>query len=419
LPPSSDVLVVGAGAAGLAASIFIRQLAPSTSVALLDGAKRLGAKILVSGGGRCNVTNRHVTERDFHGGPPAVIRRVLRGLGVPETIAFFSSLGIRLHEEADGKLFPDSNRARDVLEALVTEAARVGVDLRTAHRVTTIATRAGEFDVDTSSGAWRARRVVLATGGCSLPKSGSDGAGYDLARRLGHTIVAAVPALVPLTLASDRNAIHARVAGVSVNAIVSVWAEGRIETRLRGALLWTHFGVSGPVVLDASRHWTRAAARGAHVGLTVDFAGGVRVDDVDARLAEAARSRPRAAIVTLVSAWLPPSLAAALVVSLTIDAEMTGAHLTRAVRQRLAQSLTAWPLAVSGTRGYNYAEVTAGGVDLREIDPGTMESRRCPGLYLVGEVLDADGRIGGFNFQWAWSSAHVCANGIARAQSSA
>jgi predicted Rossmann fold flavoprotein len=407
------VLVVGAGAAGLAVSIFIRHLSPPTSVALVDGAKRLGAKILVSGGGRCNVTNRHVTEQDFNGGPSTVVRRVLRSLPVPETIAFFSSLGIRLHEEADGKLFPDTNRARDVLDALVTACESAGVDVQPGQRVTAVTPGDGGFVVTTTAGVWRARRVVLATGGCSLPKSGSDGTGFDLARRLGHTIVEPVPALVPLTLADNARAIHAAIAGVTLPAEISVWRDDRLHTRLRGSLLWTHVGVSGPVVLDASRHWTRAASLGEHVRLTVNLCDGARVDAVNARLIEATRDRPRAAILTLLSAWLPPSMAAAMLGALAIDPQLTAAHLTRPLRQQVAHALTAWPLEISGTRGYNYAEVTAGGVDLREIDPATMASRRCPGLYLIGEILDVDGRIGGFNFQWAWSSAFACARGIA------
>ncbi len=199
---------MGAGAAGLATAIFTRERHPHRRVLLLDSARRPGAKILVSGGARCNVTNRVVSEQDYWGGSPGFIRRVLRALPVRDTVAFFEAAGVPLHEEAHGKLFPDSNRARDVLDALLSRAAATGVDLRAAHRVTAITVEEGGFLVATPEGVFRSRTVVLATGGQALPKSGSDGAGYTFARALGHTVVPTTPALAPLVLdpARDRYA---------------------------------------------------------------------------------------------------------------------------------------------------------------------------------------------------------------------
>jgi predicted Rossmann fold flavoprotein len=265
------VVIVGAGAAGLATAIFTRQLNPTRSVLLLDGAKRPGAKILVSGGGRCNVTNTAVTERDFWGGRGPIVRRVLKAFSVGDTIGFFQDLGIPLHEEADGKLFPDSNRARDVLDGLLREAARVGVRLQTDIRVVSIARTQEAFDVATSREPIAAKVVVLATGGRSLPRTGSDGVGYGLAAALGHTIVDTTPALAPFLLEGGGAAFHGRLSGVAHDAELTVWAAGRVAVRLRGALLWTHFGVSGPVALNASRHWARAAIEGHQPSLTVSF----------------------------------------------------------------------------------------------------------------------------------------------------
>jgi predicted Rossmann fold flavoprotein len=190
-----DVAVVGAGDAGLATAIFTRRLNPSRTVVLLDSSSRPGAKILVSGGSRCNVTNVSVSERDFWGGKPAIIRRILKAFPPAEVVAWFGSLGVLLHEEAHGKLFPDSNRSRDVLDALLREVAASGVVLETAARVNSI-TSDGAITLHTARGAIRARTVVMATGGLSLPKTGSDGGGLDIARRLGHTIVPTTPALV-------------------------------------------------------------------------------------------------------------------------------------------------------------------------------------------------------------------------------
>ena len=380
---------------------------------LLDGAKKPGAKILVSGGSRCNVTNASVTDGDFCGGKRSIVRRVLRAFPVPDTIAFFAELGVRLHEEADGKLFPDSNRARDVLDALLRAADASGVDLRADHRVLDIS-RAGErFRITTSRGEHDADAVVLATGGLSLPKTGSDGAGFEIARRLGHSITPTTPGLAPLLLSKDDD-LHGQLSGVSHDVELTLWVDGGAASRIRGALLWTHFGISGPAALDMSRHWLRATLEEHDARLTASFCPGLTFDDLERRWTSLAAERPKASVQSALATLVPASAAAALLRRLRIDAATALAHFPREQRRRLVQALVAWPLPVVGSRGYNYAEVTAGGVPLAEIDPATMESRVCPGLFLVGEILDVDGRIGGFNFQWAWSSARVAATALAR-----
>jgi predicted Rossmann fold flavoprotein len=410
---SIDIAIVGAGAAGLATAIFTRRLNPSRSVLLLDGAARPGAKILVSGGSRCNVTNVAVTERDFAGGKASIVRRVLRALSPAETIAWFASIGVPLHEEAHGKLFPDSNRSRDVIDALLREVHASGVDLQAGARVHGVTQEDGRFRLDTSRGPIDADTVVLATGGQSLPKTGSDGAGLEMARRLGHTIVPTTPSLVPLT-ASDDEPLHQTLSGVAHDVELALWIDGRVARRIRGAMLWTHFGISGPAVLDASRYWLRAQLEEHDARLTVSFSPDESFDDVDARWATLARSRPRASVQSVLADMIPASAATAVLQQLNLDPTAALTNLSRLARRRLSHALVEWPVSVTGSRGYNYAEATAGGVALDEIDPGTMTSRRCPGLYVVGEMLDVDGRIGGFNFQWAWSSARVAALALAR-----
>jgi predicted Rossmann fold flavoprotein len=411
-------VIVGAGAAGLATAIFARRANPARRVTILDSAAKPGAKILVSGGSRCNVTNIVVTERDFWGGRSSVVRRILRGFPVHETIDFFREIGVMLHEEADGKLFPDTNRARTVLDALLREAARCGAALATAQRVIDVTPVEAGFQIVTADGDFQAANVVLATGGQSLPKTGSDGAGYGIARRLGHTIVPPTPALVPLLL-DEHDGFHRDLSGVAHEVEIAVWIDGAVAARLTGAMLWTHFGVSGPVALNASRHWTRAQAEQRAVRLTVNFHPGSSFEDVDARWIDRARDQPKTTVQALLAERLPASVAAALVRRLRIDGpggNVALAHLARDDRRRLVHALVAWPLPVAGTRGYNYAEVTAGGVALDEIDPGTMASRVCHGLYLVGEILDVDGRIGGFNFQWAWSTGFAAGRALASAE---
>ena len=409
-----DAIVVGAGAAGLATAIFTRRRLPEASVLLLDGARKPGAKILVSGGGRCNVTNAVVGERDYWGGPPAIIRRVLRGLTVAETVRFFAEAGVGLHEEHDGKLFPDSNSARQVLDALLAQAAESGVETRWSHRVLALQKTAAGFRVATNAGDLSARRVVLATGGMSLPKSGSDGAGYALARALGHTIVATTPALAPLVLsANGSSGIHRKWSGVSQPVILTLWIDGSVATRLRGSMLWTHFGVSGPAALDLSRHWLRARLHDRAASATANLAPDLTFESLEQHWLEQIRSRPRAMLTTILATLLPAAVAEGVLAELGIDPSTTLAALTRDERRRVSHAVTAWPVPIADSRGYNFAEATAGGVSLDEIDPATMESRRCAGLYLVGEMLDVDGRLGGFNFQWAWASAAVAARGAA------
>jgi predicted Rossmann fold flavoprotein len=405
---------VGAGAAGLATAIFGRRANTQRSIVLLEGAKKPGAKILVSGGSRCNVTNARVTDADFWGGRSSVVRRILRAFPSRDAVAFFREIGISLHEEAGGKLFPDTNRSRDVLDALLRETARVSAALESGCRVLEVArapTTSGGFTVTTSTGVVQAAVVVLATGGQSLPKTGSDGAGFDIARRLGHTIVEPTPALAPLVLADDD--IHRELSGVSQDVELAVWIDGRVDVRLRGAMLWTHFGVSGPVALDASRHWHRAQLEGRNVAITVNFRPDERFDSLDDSWTRLVAQHPRSTVQTILGTMIPASTAASLLRRLSIDGSAALAHFPRDERRRLSRALVEWSLPVTGSRGYNFAEATAGGVTLTEIDSSTMESRICPGLYLVGEMLDVDGRIGGFNFQWAWSTGYVAGRAVA------
>lgn len=407
----SDVIVVGAGAAGLATALFARQANPDRSVLLLDGAARPGAKILVSGGSRCNVTNAVVSERDYWGGSRAIIRRVLRRLTVPQTIAFFETLGIRLKEEPLGKLFPVTDRSRDVLDALLGGARRAGVTLAPSTRVHAVRRETRGFRLDTSRGPLDATQVVLATGGLSLPKTGSDGAGLRIAERLGHTIVPTTPALAPLVLAEGE--IHAPLSGVAHDVELALHEGAKTLERIRGSMLWTHFGISGPAALDLSRHWLRAGVEQRPATVTANLLGGERFEAAERRLLDAARLQPRASLQSVLAALVPASVAAALLEQAQVAGSVRLADLPRAPRRALVHALTALPLAVRDSRGYNYAEATAGGVSLDDIDPQTMASKRCPGLYLVGEMLDVDGRLGGFNFQWAWSSARTAAEALA------
>ena len=400
---------MGAGAAGLATAIFAARRLPGRSVVALDGARRLGAKILISGGSRCNVTNVTVTERDFWGGKRAIVRRVLRAFSAAEAASFFREIGVALLAEEDGKLFPNTNRSRTVLDALLREAERSGVILRAGQRVLALARRDDGFELEMAAGPLRARRVVLATGGLSLPKTGSDGLGYRLAESLGHSLVATTPALAPLVL---EGSFHAPLSGLSCDVEILLRARGRDSLRLRGPMLFTHFGMSGPVALNLSRHWLRARLEGREIAVSASFLPAGGFEEAEKALLALARSKPRATLQNTLATLVPAALAAALLRDLQLEAGGPLSQLSREARRAVSRALSEWPLRVKDSRGYDYAEATAGGVPLEEIDARTMESRKCTGLHLVGEILDVDGRIGGFNFQWAWSSAFVAARGL-------
>ncbi len=411
-----DVAVVGAGAAGLATAIFAARGNRGLRIVALDGAPKLGAKILVSGGGRCNVTNAHVVDTDFFGGNRNVVRRILGALPVDQTIAFFQEIGVDLHEEPLGKLFPNTNSAKTVLSSLTSEAKRLGVELRTDSRVEGI-----RFEMATNNPNMfslhlngdrviQARRVVLATGGRSLPKTGSDGHGYELARSLGHSITSTTPALAPLVLDGD---FHATLSGIAQQVELTLRCSNEKPVRIQGAMLWTHFGISGPAALDLSRHWHHARLEKKSPLVTANLLPKRTAEQINNELVALAAHQGRTRIATWLSEYMPARVAESVCRRADIAAELSASQLSRDQRRQFVETVSSLPLAVRDSRGYAYAEVTAGGVPLTEIDASTLQSRVCPGLFFVGEILDVDGRLGGFNFQWAWSSAAQAGRAIA------
>ena len=429
-----DIVVVGAGAAGLFASIWAGRMLRSTgdstsSVVALDGAKKLGAKILVAGGGRCNVTHHAVDEKQYAGTSRPAIRNVLRRFDVPQTVAFFAELGVELKREETGKLFPVTDDAHTVLNALFAAAADVGASLVHPWRVGRIERREdGLFEVhgevaDGVSDApprevspmkvppMLARRIILATGGRALPLTGSNGQGYLLAKALGHAITERVfPALVPLTLPRDHWICS--LSGITLPATLEVRsATGKRLQQFTNSTLCAHFGLSGPGVLDISRYYTDAVRDDARAQLVMSWLPGETLESVDGALTRLGRVT---AARWLQDAGLPERVARAICESAGVDPTAPGHALTRESRRALASMVVQTPLPITGDRGFTYAEVTAGGVPLSEIHLDTMESRACPGLYLCGEILDVDGRIGGFNFQWAWASGYVAGTAAAK-----
>ncbi len=398
-----DVAVVGAGAAGLMAAIFAGR--GGARVAVVDGARKIGAKILISGGGRCNVTHDVVTPEDFNGNRNT-IGRVLRTFSVEQTIAFFEEIGVALKREETGKLFPVTDRASTVLDALLRATREAGAEIMSGTRVKAIRT-GSSFRLETNGVPLLASRVVLATGGQSVPKTGSDGHGFTIAHSLGHTVTETFPALVPLVIEEPHWIRDLTGTSADVELFVRSGSR-RVLVRRRGAMLLTHFGVSGPVVLDISRHWIAARNEDRATTLVANFLPGDSAEELEKRLVAAGRRNPHGTVSSVLRGLVPERILSTLAPPTPLG------RLEREERRRIALSLTELPIPVSRDRGFDYAEVTAGGVPLSEIESATMESRRCRGLYLCGEILDVDGRIGGFNFQWAWNSGRLaglnCAN---------
>ncbi len=408
----------------MAAGIFAKEASPDARVVLLDGAKKPGAKILVAGGGRCNVTHYQVDHRDYNAASRGFVKNVLGSFTADDTVAWMASLGVTLKREPTGKLFPTTDKARTVLDALLGRLDQLGAELWTQSRVTAVE-RDGDGFWLTINGERElcAKRLILSPGGRSLPKTGSDGGGYELARTLGHAVTPTHPALVSIVL--QQHWFHADITGASHEAELTTLADGRPVDRRTGSLLWTHFGLSGPLVMDASRHYLANKHAGRGVEWRLNLLPGERFETVEATLVRLAERMPKLAVKRVLEQWssggasvkfdLPDRVLRAVIGWADVNGEQAMAHLKRDDRRRLVHALVDLPLPVEQERGWNHAEVTAGGVPLGDVSWKTMASKACDGLHLAGEILDLDGRIGGFNFQWAWATGRLAGHGAASA----
>ena len=429
----TSVSVIGGGAAGLVAAAFAA--AGGADVTLIERTADGGRKILISGGGRCNVLPSELASDRFVTDSPAhLLRGLLRSWPLHEQRAFFErDLGIPLAlEKESGKLFPHSNRAKDIRDGLVAFARARGVRMQFNSSVTAIQPSAGGFTLQTSNGDLQAARVILATGGLSVPATGSDGTGLQVAAGLGHRMIPTYPALTPLLGSSASG--HALLSGVSLEVRLRAKPNGRmVETS--GGFLFTHRGYSGPSVLDISHVVTResrsassesfAVAPGvpadrsaALVDLSASSASSAALvgfsapsvairaqrSALEAAASESVIEAPSALISTLLGRHVPARLGERLMIEAGIPPDRRTSGLRRTERLSLIGHLTSYVLPVGGDEGYKKAEVTGGGVALDEVEPRTLESRRCPGLHFCGEILDAFGPIGGHNFAWAWAT---------------
>lgn len=402
LPSTADVVVVGAGAAGFMAALVAAGRGRTTL--LLEKNQRPGLKILISGGGRCNLTTTKSgddLESQYGGVRGRFLRHALRAFPPAALRAFSEAAGVPLQEEDLDKLFPVSQRARDVVDALTRRAALAGVQLRTSAPVVAVQRASPGFVVTTPRGAVACASVVLATGGLSYPKTGATGDGYAWCRSLGHTITPTFPALAPLVVAADW---VKALQGIVVRdvALASLDAHGRVVCTRTRPILFTHKGLSGPAPMDLAGDIEEAEGHGA---VRFDFAPDQREEQLEAAWLAAGRAHGARRVESV----LPPSLPERLRTALC---ELAGgnpplASWSREQRRLLLATVKRLRVPVHHSLGYEHAEVTRGGVALPEIDPRTMQSRLCPGLFVCGELLDVDGPIGGFNFQAAFATGRL------------
>jgi predicted Rossmann fold flavoprotein len=403
----SEVVILGAGAAGLMAAIASGRR--GRRVVVLDPGERPGRKILISGGGRCNFTNLHTRAENFLSENPDFARSALARYTPQDFLRLVEQHGVRWHEKTLGQLFCDDS-AKRILSMLERECGEAGVQIRCGVRVLSVDRASdGSFRVATGAGNWRCDSVVVATGGLSIPKLGATGFGYDLARQFGHAMVEPRAALVPLVLEPPDSADWCDLTGVSAEVVASL-GPGQRQTMagrkarvalpsFREKFLVTHRGISGPAVLQISSYWR--AGEFVHFDLAPQR-------DVFAPLRAPGARRTRAALLGALRVALPSRMA-----ERWVDVHLrNGEDWTNAGLARLEAALHAWAVRPAGTEGFAKAEVTAGGVDTRELDARTMESKRVPGLYFAGEVIDVTGWLGGYNFQWAWASG-VAAGSVA------
>jgi len=399
-----DLVVVGAGAAGLFCAGIAGQR--GQRVLVIDHADKVAEKIRISGGGRCNFTNRDAGPANFISDNPAFCRSALARYSSQDFIGLVQKHGIAFHEKHKGQLFCDDS-AEQIIRMLLDECEAGGVqrwqpctvaDLR---RIDSAGGAETAFELETSRGLVRAARVVIATGGPSIPKIGASDWGLRLAKRFGHAIVEPRPALVPLTFAAENWAPFSALSGLSLTVAVST-GKGKEKARFLEDLLFTHRGLSGPAILQISSFWQQGQA------LQIDLAPD---QDLQEQLINA-KSDSKRQLGNMLATLLPQRLAQAWIERLGLSGQRSMPECKDKDLQNLAQQLQAWQLTPNGSEGWRKAEVMRGGVDTRELSSQTMESKRVPGLFFIGEVVDVTGWLGGYNFQWAWASAAACARSL-------
>ena len=405
--PTADrhhVLIVGGGAAGLVAAVSARRM--GARVTVLERNPRVGKKILVTGNGRCNLTNVHADVRHYHGRHPEFVRSALTAFDVPATLRFFEKLGIAHKVEDGGKVYPMSDQAASVLDVLRYELDGSGVETLCNACVVDIVQKGPEFEAHLENGsAISGDRLILAAGGKAMPSTGSDGRAYALAEQFGHTLVVIFPALVQLKL---DGGFFKQIDGVRIAGAAELRCDGQPLRQECGDLLFTNYGLSGPPILQLSRKAGELLRQNQRPVLRIAIIPNMPETELDAVLAKRFGVMPNKTVEFSLVGLVNKRLIRVLLTEAGIqDPRSPVGSLPPEGRGKIARILTTWDLPIRDTLSWPSAQVTAGGIHTSEVSPDTMESKRVPGLYFAGEILDIDGDCGGFNLQWAWSSGHV------------
>jgi len=407
--PPYRIAIVGGGAAGITAAIAARH--KGASVTLLESNQRIGKKILATGNGRCNLTNTTTSIANYHGSNPRFAISALSQFGVEQTLAFFARLGVAHKVEGEGKVFPFSLQASSVLDVLRYELEETGVKVLGGAEVVGITQSGSGFTIALKSGdEFKADRVIIATGGKAAPHFGSTGSGYALALSLGHSIVEPFPALVQLKLAS---AYLKQIKGIKFEGTAEVVLDNKSLQTASGEILFTEYGISGPPILTLSRKAGECLKKNKRPFMKLVLLDSLTFGELEALLAERFSNNPGKTLAFSFVGFLNKQLAPVLLKEAGLELNKVASQVTAAELKKVAHILLNWRFPIIGTTSWPAAQVTAGGVNVREIDGQTMESRIVPKLYFAGEVIDIDGDCGGYNLQWAWSSGYIAGENAA------
>lgn len=405
-----DVFIVGGGAAGIVAAISARRL--GANVTILERNPRIGKKILATGNGRCNYTNINTNITHYSGENPKFAYSALDQFSVEDTLNFFEKLGITPKVEDMGKVFPSSEQASSLLDLFLYELNELGVNIITDTLVKDIRKKKDNFLIEVENGqVYRADKVIITTGGKAMPSSGSDGNGYNLAANLGHNVVEAFPALVQLKLEGEH---FKHLAGVKFVGTVEIIHNNKSIIKDRGDILFANYGVSGPPILQISRLAGELLKRGQEPILKIIIIDTISKDELRNNLNKRWQLNPNKPVDFSLVGLINKRLISVILKEAGIkDMKKPVRELSAKEEEKIINILTDLRFKIRGTKGFTSAQVTAGGINTKEINPDTMESKLIEGLYFAGEIIDIDGQCGGFNLQWAWSSGYIAGQNAA------
>ena len=399
-----DIMIIGAGAAGITAAITAKRKNSELNIAMIDSMPRIGKKILATGNGRCNLSNINTSENVYRNSE--FVSYAIKNYDYKATISFFKSLGLYTYTDDEGRIYPLSNSAASVLDVMRFECVKLGITIFTEEKVSELLKKDGYFIIN---GRYRAQKVILSCGGSASPSQGSDGSGFDLLKQTGHSIIKPLPALVQLT--SDNKIIKS-FKGLRIKGKVSVYVNDEEIQQIDGEVLFTDYGLSGIASMDAQRLLCRYL-KSEKCSVTIDFAVPFSEDDLAEKITAVIKNNPDLKCENILSGFVPKKIGQGLIKCLYIKNDAKAATLDESTIRRLSHLMKNFRIYVTGSKGFENAQITCGGADVNEFDPETMQSKIIKGLYCAGEILDVDAPCGGFNLQWAFSSGMCAGNSAA------